>query len=342
MHSPSRFPQLLLAAVAVALLAAPLAASERATSRYERMLAQYASLPADQRADWLSWLFTSRLEPACRLTMSRDAYDRVAADQLSVLDRVRSGQEFTIDELADTLKRIDREERAAIKQLTKTFSQATHEAVGTNLWLYQQRMEYLQGVEKLSTHSPYAFENQKKLIDWMNAAILQQRFTGRSPLPPAPDFDHFDQQAWLRVPRPLEVRTAARQDEQRPLSAAELEQRITQYNAALNTVVSSLYASRRYSVDELNAIVDRIAQLGLTRVGLAASALRFPLEEVRQLTPIDTLDDAISLARVKVSATRRGILRVADHDTDRAQWDTLKGLNGVSRRLDMLSTGPDH
>ncbi len=341
MHSQSRFPQLPLAAVAVVLLSWPLAASERVPSRYDGMLAQYASLPADQRTAWLSWLFTSRLEPACRLTMSRDAYDHIEADQLAALDRVRAGQEFTADELADLLQGIDREERAAIKQLAKTYSQVTHEAVGTNLWLYQQRMEYLKAVGKLSTHSPYPFENQKRLIDWMNAAILQQRFTGRSPLPPVPDFDHFDQQAWLRTSPPtLEVRTAARQDK-RPLSAADLEQRITRYNTALNKVVSSLYASRSYDVDQLNAIVDRIAQLGLTRVGLAAGALRFPLEQVRQLTPIDTLDDAISLARVKVSATRRGILRVADHEIDRVQWDTLKGLNGVSRRLDMLYTGPD-
>ncbi len=99
---------------------------------------------------------------------------------------------------------------------------------------------------------------KSKLIGWMNAAIMQQRLTGRSPLPPVPDFDQFDRQAWLRTQQPLEVRTAAR-DEEKPLSAAQLEQRITQYNAALNEVVSGLYASRRLDVDELNAIVDRIA-----------------------------------------------------------------------------------
>ncbi len=340
MHPQSRIPGFLLAALAAALLSAPLAANEPAAVRYDRTLAQYETLPAAERADWLSWLFTSRLEPACRLTMQRDDYDRMQARQLDVLDRVRAGQDLSTQQLRQTLELINRQEAAAIQQLTRTFSHVTHEAVGTNLWLYQQRMQRYKAIRELCQQSAYPFENQPKLIAWLNAAILQENLTDRSPLPATPDFDRVDDRAWTAAGRVAQVKTSLLEQDAPP-TPAQLESQITEYNDQLNQVVSGLYSTRHYSVAELNAIVDRIAMLGLTRIGLAASALRLDDAERAQLTSIDTLDDAITLARVKVSATRREILRVADHDTDRAQWDALKGLNGVSRRLDTLYTGPD-
>ncbi|MEX2112387.1 MAG: hypothetical protein WD845_04335 [Pirellulales bacterium] len=341
MHLQSRISGFLLAALAAALLSTPVAAAEPTPARYDSMLAQYASLPSGQRAAWLSWLFTSRLEPACRTTMTRDAYDRIQAQQLAVLDRGRAGQNLSAGQLQETLELIDRQEAAAIQQLTRTFSRVTHEAVGTNLWLYQQRMQQLKAIRESCNQSAHPFENQPKLIAWLDAAIMQERLTDRPPLPATPDFERVDDRAWMAAgDRTPEVKTALFQ-QAAPATAGELEAKINDYNDELNEVVASLYASKRYKVAELNVIVDRMAQLGLRRVSLATSALRLTDAQRDQLTPIETLDDAIALARVKVSATRREILRVADHDTDRAQWDTLKGLNFVSRRLDTLYTGPD-
>jgi hypothetical protein len=341
MHLQSHLLRFLVTAAAALALAASLSAAERATTRYDRAIAQYNALPKSERAAWLSRMFTSRLEPACRLSMTRDEYDSVEAQQLTVLDRVRAGDELSNKGLRTILEQVDRQEQAAINVLTKTYSQVTNKAVGADLWKYQQRMKLLRRIQELEQASAHPFENQPKLIAWMDAAVTQQLMTDRWPLPATPDFNHIDQRPLMVAQTATtEVRTALQENPPQP-TASELATQITKYNDELNKLVGNLYGAKRYNVPELNTVVDDLARLGLTRIRLSASVLRIAQAEREQLPQIETLDDAIALARVKVSATRREYLKLADRSEDRGPWDALKGLASVSRRLDTLYTGPD-
>ncbi len=341
MHLQSRISHFLLTALAIFTLAMPLSAADPAITRYDGAIAEYNALPKNERAAWLSRLFTARLEPACRMTMTREAYDAVEARQLAVLDRVRAGEQLSNDGLRKTLELVDRQEAAAIDVLTKTYAKVTHEAVGTDLWQYQQRMNFLKRIQELERLSPYPFENQPKLIAWLDTAIMQQRLTNRWPLPKTPEFSRVEEAPWQAArTATTEVKTALQENLPQP-TAAELSGQITKYNDELNKLVSNLYAARRYKVSELNSVVDDLARLGLTRIRLSTNSLRVSDAQRQQLPQIETLDDAIALARVKVSATRREYLKLVDRSTDRAPWDALKGLSSVSRRLDTLYTGPD-
>ncbi|MGD9719807.1 MAG: hypothetical protein AB7O59_01160 [Pirellulales bacterium] len=336
MQSPALFNSLALAL----LLSVPATAAE-AAPRYQQMLAQCQALSPAQQADWLNWQFNRRLEPACRATLDRAAYDDLLAQQATLLARVRAGRALTTAEIKGTLAAIDRHEQAAIGQLISTYSEVAHEAVGTNLWAYQQRMKYCAAVKRLSEAAARPFEAQNKLIGWLEAAVLQQRLSAYLPMPPVPDFAAIDDNSWQQIAASTqEVRTAYAFDDRQP-TAAELASQIERYNSDLEQVVDGLYDRRVFSVDELNRIVDRIAKLGLVRVGLAAGTLALPQADQDEVQEIEPLDTAIKLARVKISAARRQVLRQANHDTSRRQWDELAGYNRISQRLDMLATGPD-
>ena len=68
-------------------------------------------------------------------------------------------------------------------------------------------------------------------------------------------------------------------------------------------------------MDELNAIVDEIARLSLARIRLASNVLNLPADQRDDVGQIETADTAITLARVKISAARRQILRQSQDDT---------------------------
>ncbi len=317
------------------------AASDPA-SRYGRMMSQYESLPPAQREAWLWWLLATRSEPACRATMDRETFERTVAGHRATLDRVRTGYKLSSDELLKTLEEVDRQEQAAIERLTGEYREVTHQSVGTNLWEYQRRMQLYEAIKRLCDASPYPFEGQAKLIGWLEAAMIQQRLSGRPPMPPMPDFDVVDDRVWLAAARSNtpEVKTSLELPASQ-LSAAELAPQIAAYNTSIDDLRTSLYGPRVLDVEELNAMVDHIARLGLTRIALASNVLALARQDRQRVRAIETLDDAIVLARVKVSAARRQVSREANGDTSSRQWRELEGLNRVAVRLDMLATGPD-
>jgi hypothetical protein len=311
-------------------------------ARYAHALGQYAELDPAQRAAWLQWLFANRLQPACRITRSRADAEAALARQSALLARVRAGKALSTDELVRVLQEVDREEAAAIERLAAEYRRVTREAVGTDEWEFQQRIILWEAIEHLCQESPYPFEGQAKLIDWLENAILEQRLSARRPLPRTPDFLTVNDLEWLTDDGDAtrQVKTAAVVPVLQ-LDAGQLAPQITEYNSELAQLVQGLYDPRIRSVDELNATVDRLAQLGLVRIGLAAGLLALPEDQRDLLDSIEPLDTAISLARVRVSAARRQILRRTGHTTRGPQWEELKGLNQLAVRLDTLATGPD-
>ena len=91
------------------------------------------------------------------------------------------------------MQTVDRQETEAIAKLSSQYRTVTHQAVGTNLWEYQQRVQLWQAIDALCQHSADPFAGQPKLIAWLEAAILQQKLTNRPPLPATPDFNVPDQ-----------------------------------------------------------------------------------------------------------------------------------------------------
>jgi hypothetical protein len=338
----SRIFRFTLMALFAALFVAPAAASENVPSRYRQIVGHYAALTPDEQAEWLIWLVNDRMEPACRATMDPAEYEQVLGQQLGELDRARADGRLTTEQLVETLRVVDYQETTAIQQLAEQYRRVTREAVAENRWEFQRRMKLAAAMMRVCEGSPYPFEGQSKLIDWFQAAILQQRISSRPPLPPTPDFETVDRRAWQIASRQptQEVRTSFTFDD-RALSAPALDSEISRYNARMAELVSRLYGRQAMNVDELNQVVDRIAQLGLVRIGLTANALELPEKVRSKINPIEPLDTAITLARVKVSAARRQVLRQANRDTNDRQWDALKQWNRVSQRLDTLATGPD-
>jgi hypothetical protein len=274
--------------------------------------------------------------------MDPAAYDRAAAEHRDALARVRSGHHLTTGQLLDTLAQVDRREMEAIEHLTEVYRRVTHKAVGTNLAEYQRRMRLWQAIKSQCEHSPYAFAGQPKLIWWLEAAITQERLSAAPPLPAAPDFYAVDDRAWQRTTAAdaPEVRTAL-EPGRRTLSRGGLAANIASYNSTLADLVAGLYDPRIRDAEELGALADRLAKMSLTRISLAADLLALAENQRSGLAAIEPVDTAITLARVKVSASRRRVLREAGQNTTGPEWDQLNQLNQVSRRLATLANGPD-
>ncbi len=174
--------------VAFLLIAAHALAAETG-ARYGQTLAEYAALaPAEQQA-WLRNLVVERAEPAARVTLDGSSYDRLVREHQQMLDREYAGKRLTTDELLGLLQTVDRQETEAIAKLSSQYRIVTHQAVGTNLWEYQQRVQLWQAIDALCQHSADPFAGQPKLIAWLEAAILQQKLTNRPPLPATPNFN---------------------------------------------------------------------------------------------------------------------------------------------------------
>ena len=329
----------LVLAVPAAAGTADRAAAGAASSRYDRMIQQYESLPGDERAAWLDWLLTSRFQPACRATMDDRTYQHAVAEQRTIVRRAAAGDTLSNEQLREILEQLDRQQQSAIEHLSREYRYVTHQAVGTNPWEFQRRMQLSDAVKRLCAASPYPFEGQTKVIGWLRAAIIEQRISSRPPMPPVPDFDVVARPGLAAPVDTTEVRTSLNEFS-RP-TAAELAPRIARYHASMNELKHRLFDPRVLDVDQLNAVVDQIARLGLTRIGLASDALALDSQARQRAGSIETLDDAITLARVKVSASRRQVLRVSGGEPNAPQWRTLKALGRVATRLDMLATGPD-
>jgi hypothetical protein len=317
------------------------ARADQAPSRFARTVGQYAALGPAEQDEWLRWLLGERLEPACRVTMDAAQYDRSVSENRALVDRVRGGKRLTTEELLGTLAQVDRQEAAAIRRLTEEYRRVTHEAVGTNLWEFQQRMELWEAIKSQCEHSPDPFAGQPKLIAWLESAIIQERISAAPPMPAAPDFLVVDDRAWQGATKrdTPQVKTAV---EYRPEpDAEELAPQIARYNTALTKLVSRLYSPQTLRAQEIDSIVDELAKLGLVRIGLAADVLALEAGDRDRLAPIEPIDTAIALAKVKISAARRQIRRAAGGNTSDQAWSELAALNDVARRLDMLATGPD-
>jgi hypothetical protein len=344
----SRILRFAVFAASITVVAGSISWANDQPARYASAIAQYEALSPRERAKWLDWLFVSRAQPACRATMDRTALDRVVKRQRDIVERARAGRELSTDGLLWILKEVDRQENAALTRLSGEYRHATREAVGDNPSEFQRRMQVWDAIKAMCEKSETPFEGQPKLVSWLEAAIVEERMTAAPPLPKAPDFSLVDDTHWRRatgegyaqLAQPTEVKTAIQFDE-RELSAAELAQHIERYNQSLEELEKKLYGKRILDVNELNQIVDRLAQLGLARVGLAANVLALAESDRSQLAAVQPLDTAITLARVRISATRRQLLKAADHKTSAGQSNELAGLGRVSQRLDTLATGPD-
>ena len=342
MRMQSRIVRFAVMTLLAGLFATPGSADDAVPKRYRHAVEQYASLSPAERNQWLQWLEASAAgaTQAASDTEQRDATGTDPRDFIK--RRGNDNDRLTDDQLVAALRSIDQRQQARIVQLAQQFRQAARAAAGVNEWEFQRRMKMASATKRVCDGSPYPFEGQVKLIDWIEAAILEQRISSRPPLPPTPDFQTVDAGRWrAKSDKPVaEVHTSL-ESADGPLTAAELQTDIARYNADMARLVARLYPKQTWNVTQLDAAVDKIAQLGLTRVGLAASSLQLSEQERASVPRIETLDSAIALARVKDSAARRISLREAHRHTISKKWDELKALNHISRRLDTLASGPD-
>ena len=336
------FPLLLLIAASITSILPAAACGEDRQPRFGRALSQYAALSADQRETWLEELYRQRLEPACRACGDIEAYDRAVTQRQAMQARFQAGQQATTEELLEFLSEIDRQEALAIEHLAAEYRRVTHDAVGTDLVEFQRRMRLWKAIQQSCEQSPGAFENQPKLVWWLQAAITQQRISAAPPMPTAPDFLAANEPAGrdrgiTAMPTTKTSLVTGVDD----LNSGSLADRITRYNASLTELVTGLYDSRILNVEELDSTVDALAALALARVSLAVNAQSLAQRDRDFLPPVGRVDTAIALARVKVSAARRQINPEAQRDLSGSEWRTLEGLNRVAQRLSMLATGPD-
>ncbi len=121
---------------------------------------------------------------------------------------------------------------------------------------------------------------------------------------------------------------------------AEIAPSVSRYNAAMAAVAARLYCAGLCRWTNSTRSLTRLPDCRW-RIRLASNVLNLPSDQRDDVGQIETADTAITLARVKISAARRQILRQSQDDTTAAQFRELEGLNRVAQRLDMLATGPD-
>ena len=328
--------RLLIVALTMGGLLSPRARAGEAADRLDRAMGEYSRLDAVGQQQWLSDLFRFRSEPACRLTMKPNEAERQLVCQRAVLDRIADGRQLSTAGLHQLLTEIDSQETQAIASLERTFQLAIQETLAVDPAEIERRLKLWNDFLSEWEDVGRPWEEQPKLIHWLESAIAHQKAFSHGRLPAAPRFDSAP-------PDPVPTTTADTNHLARPFTPPvdikELRVRIEGYNLAMAELLAQLHGQEHWRPDQLETVIEAMEDLAALRVDIELDWNVLPAEARASLRPIDSLDPAISLAASKTAAARKQLEhQTAVKNRDDLQRLQLQRLERVSRRLAELAS----
>ncbi len=307
-----------------------------AVDRLERAIDEYSQLDVAAQQRWLSDLFRFRSEPACRLTMKPSEIERQLVRQRVVLDRIADGRQLSTAGLHQLLTEIDVQETQAIANLERTFHRAIEETLADDPAEIERRLKLWNDILSVWKDAGRPWEEQPKLIHWLESAIAHQKAFSHGRLPAAP-------RSGSTLLDPIPTTTADANQPVRPLpppvDVKELRVRIEGYNLALTDLLAKLYGQEQWRADQLETVIEAMEDLAAVRADLGLYWNVLPAAARSVLKPIEPLEPAISLAASKTAAARKQLEQpTAVRNRGDDQRLQLQRLERISRRLAELTT----
>jgi hypothetical protein len=166
----------------ITLLAPPSVPSEDAPSTPRVVLQRFLQLDPAAQQQWIRGLLT-RLDRANQVVLEPDQGLELWARYPALLHRMAQGETISRDELQGLLRQTDQREKAAIEQLARKFRVQVYHTFRPRRGVFTRRRAAWNRVHAFWEVAGGRFEQQDRLIDWLESAIRSSTPQTVGPLP---------------------------------------------------------------------------------------------------------------------------------------------------------------
>jgi hypothetical protein len=181
------------------LLASPAARPADAPAGWQTMLDQYARLGPAERPQWIRALL-GRLDRANWVVLTPGEAAGQQAHAAALLRQSAQGHTIPQAELLTLLRETDQQEKAAVERLAQRFRIRVYDTFRLQREEYARRRAAWDWVRASWEAVGSPFDQQPRLLDWLQAAIRSSTPGSVAPLPDAHSADLLTE-----VPRPLVI-----------------------------------------------------------------------------------------------------------------------------------------
>lgn len=173
--------------VCVALLAPPAGPAEDALAATPAAPEPFAGMDPAAQQQWLRDILT-RLDRANRVVLGPDEVARQRARSVGLLRQINRGETISQTQLLSLLRQTDAQEKAAIGRLARQFRVQVYHTFRRRRGVFTRRRAAWNRVLASWEAAGSRFEQQDRLLDWLQAAIQVSLPETLAGLPPDPEF----------------------------------------------------------------------------------------------------------------------------------------------------------
>jgi len=171
-----------------ALLAPPEVRTDEHLSEGRAIVRRVAEMDAADRREWVRETL-QRLDRANRVVLRPDEVAAWQTRYAHLLRQLARGKALSQAELLGLLREADEREKTAIERLARRFRVDVYRTFRQRRGVFTRRRAAWSRVRTLWEEGGRSFEQQDKLIAWLETAILRSTPGMEGPMPPAPQFD---------------------------------------------------------------------------------------------------------------------------------------------------------
>jgi hypothetical protein len=325
--------------VAIALMPVLVhAASPNNSDFVQPLLDRVAKMHSNEQRAWLQRL-EDRAVRAAKLTLApADAAQQQARIHVRLHQSVISWQI-----LREVIEDTNQREKESIDRQVRRYRGLVFDAFHKQLDVYGQRQQAW-----LDTHLDWKlagsrFEQQDKLIDWLELAIRSVTPGAIGPIPAKPYFDN--------AKNPAEAATTAGNVDSEPaakaaakvsaadveIKADELAARIAGNNLALRALETELDEKGDWTAARLEPLADRLRILVIRRNDLRLFREAVAEDKRKTIEPLISTKSAAVQIAARITEARRQASNANFHGDNAERQAELKRLDELSRRLAELA-----
>ncbi|MEN6457708.1 MAG: hypothetical protein ABFC63_02155 [Thermoguttaceae bacterium] len=308
-----------------------------AADRVGQVLGRVGRMNRDEQQAWLRRL-EKREARAARITLKPNEAAKDIADFRGLLHR----KLVTWPVLREAVEKTDAREQEAIKQLGQRYRTQVFTTLSAQLDEYGRWQEAWSVVLQSWKTSGSPFEQQDRLIDWLEAAIRSVSAKTPGVVPRRPEF----QVAAVGLPPPEPSKTAkavrtvrkpeieghARGDSPQ-VNIEELTSRIAGFNLALRAIEADLDEKGTWSAARLEPVVERLKILVVRRNDLDLFRDLTPADKRSELAKLDSPKAAMAQLGARIFAARTHTSGPQFQGTNAERRTESEQLETLSRRL---------
>ncbi|MCE5302129.1 MAG: hypothetical protein LLF97_03350 [Planctomycetaceae bacterium] len=331
----------------------------------QKLLDRIGKLPPAEQQDWLRRL-ERRAMRAAELSLSAED---AARQQAKIRDQLHRGL-VTWQTLHDVIKATDSSEKEALNQRVRLYRAKVFDAFRHSQKELGERQQAWFDAYLAWKVAGSQFEQQDRLIDWLDQATLAATPNAIEPLPKAPKFESEqtaeapsrDKVESDKTTQKTVERTASQEKKTPPTSRAprlsnasptekplmaggevatgaveikvdELDARVSGFNLALRGLESDLEEKGAWDAERLGSTLDQLKLLAVRRNDLRLFRDALPKGQRASVDKIESLKSAVSSMNARIAEVRAYLKGPEFNGTDDDRQDALERLDLLSRQL---------